>query len=179
MGDSSNPTAPLSDLNNLKKRIKELEAQVESLKRTLEDVSDTRDKYKKELDDLTFEYDKLSRENRMYKEKIKKLESKLKKNMNEYLIIQKEKASLEEEKTKVYVAMMKQKEEQMAEINRISKEKSSIEHKLLIAQTKTAQVVFDWEAHRQLVRSVGNVISLLNYISYFSIQLIKFFNFID
>ena len=156
-GDGNAPTAHLSDLQKLQDRIKELEAQVASLKRNVKDVSASRDIYKTELDNLTFEYDKLTRENRKYKEKITKLEGKLKKNMSEYLIIQQEKATLEEEKKAVYVSMMKQKETQMEEINKISKEKSRIEHRLLLAQTKTAQVVFDWEAHRQLVRSVGRI----------------------
>lgn len=139
------------------KRIEDLEQEIKKLRKENSDLADSRDIYKKELDNLTFEYDKLSREARNAKQDKTKLEKKLKKSINEFIVVQEEKAIIEREKESLQTEMIQVRESARKEISQISQVKLRLEQDLLIQQQKTAQIFVDYEAHRKLIKVVGGV----------------------
>ena len=144
------------DLANINDRVEELERLLREAEREKKDIADSRDMYKKELDNLTFEYDKLSREARNAKQDKVKLEKKLKTSINECILVQEEKAKIEEEKKLLQKEIYEVREETREEINKLSELKLRAERNLLIQQQKTAQIFIDYEAHRKLIKVAGN-----------------------
>jgi chromosome segregation ATPase len=144
------------ELDDLHNQIEDLQRQLKKAKKENGELADSRDMYKKELDNLTFEYDKLSREARNAKQDKAKLEKKLKSSVDEFILVQEEKAKIEEEKKLLQQEIYDVREETRAEISKLSELKMRAERNLLIQQQKTAQIFIDYEAHRKLIKVAGN-----------------------
>ena len=143
------------ELEIMRSKLEDLEQLVRKLRKENSDLAESRDMYKKELDNLTFEYDKLNREARNARQDKAKLEKKLKKSINEFIIVQEEKATIEKEKEKMQSEMILVREKARKEVSKMSQIKLRLEQDLLIQQQKTAQIFVDYEAHRKLIKIVG------------------------